>query len=54
MQNGNLATKEIERCVKELDIRGFQIITFQDEKELSHLFYDPVWPMAPKLDVSII
>ena len=34
MQNGDLAAKEMERCVKELDIRGFQIITFQDGKEL--------------------
>ena len=53
MQNGDLAAKEMERSVKELDLRGFQIITFQDGKELSHPSYDPIWEMATKLDVPI-
>ena len=53
MQNGDLAAKEMERSVKELDLRGFQIITFQDGKELSHPSYDPVWKMATELDIPI-
>ena len=53
MQNGNLAAKEMLRCVNELDIRGFQVITFQDGKELSHPSFDPVWETATKLDVPI-
>ena len=53
MQNGDLAAKEMLRCVNELDIRGFQVITFQDGKELSHPSYDPVWVTATKLDVPI-
>ena len=43
----------MQRSVNELDIRGFQIITFQDGKELSHPSYDPVWATATKLDVPI-
>ena len=53
MQNGDLAALEMVRCVNELDIRGFQIITFQDGKELSHPSYDPIWDTATKLDVPI-
>ena len=53
MQNGDLAAIEMKRCVNELDIRGFQIITFQDGKELSHPSYDPIWETATKLNVPI-
>lgn len=53
MQNGDLAAIEMDRCVKELDIRGFQLITFQDGKELSDISYDPIWETAVKYDVPI-
>ena len=53
MQNGDLAVKEMNRCINDLDIRGFQIITFQDGKELSHPSYDGIWETACNLDVPI-
>ena len=54
MQNGDLAVKEMNRCINDLDIRGFQIITFQDGKEVAHPSYDGSWETACNVDVPIL
>ena len=53
LQDPEAAVKEMERCVKELDLRGFQVLGTVDGHELSDPSMDPVWETAQKLNTLI-
>ena len=53
LQDGDAAAKELERGVKELGLKGFQILGTVDGHELSDPILDPFWEMAEKLDTLI-
>ena len=45
-----LLLKEMERGVKELGLKGFQVLGSVNGSELSDRSLDPMWEMAEKLD----
>ena len=53
LQNPEAAVNEMERGVKDLDLRGFQVLGTVDGHELSDPSMDPVWETAQKLDTLI-
>ena len=53
LQDGDAAAKELERGVKELGLKGFQILGTVDGHELSDPILDPFWETAEKLNTLI-
>lgn len=53
LQDGDAAVKELERGVKELGLKGFQVMGTVDGHELSDPILDPVWETAQKHDTLI-
>ena len=53
LQDTEAAVKEMERGVKELNLKGFQVLGTVDGHELSDPSLDPVWETAQKLDTLI-
>ena len=53
MQDGDAAAREMERGIKELGLKGFQVLGTVDGHELSDPIHDPVWEMAQKHDTLI-
>ncbi|MEE2745441.1 MAG: amidohydrolase family protein [Pseudomonadota bacterium] len=54
LQDGEAAASEMERGVRELGLRGFQVMGSVLGTELSDRSLDPVWEMAEKLDILIV
>ena len=54
MQNPEASVAELTRAVRERGIRGFQILTNVNGKEISSPEYEDVWCKAAELDVPIL
>jgi len=54
MPDGNEASKELERCVKQLGFKGVQVITNVNGKELSDPVFTPFWKKAEELGVLVM
>src|SRR5580692_12886896 len=54
MPDGNEAAKELERCVKQLGLKGVQVITNVAGKELSDPAFAPFWKKAEELGVMVM
>ncbi len=54
LQDGDAAAKEMERGVKELGLKGFQVLGSVNGSELSDRSLDPMWEMAEKLDTLMV
>jgi aminocarboxymuconate-semialdehyde decarboxylase len=62
MQDADLAAQELERCIRELGLRGAQIgthvdanahVSRNDPRNLNEASLDPVWSAAEQLDAAI-
>lgn len=53
MQDPKLAVKELERCIKDLNMVGIQIGTNINEENLNEQKFFPIWEMAEKLGACI-
>ena len=53
MQAPMLAVREMERCVKELGLRGIEIGTHVNNTNLDDPQFDPIWETAQKLGAAI-
>ena len=49
LQHPQLAVKQLERAVRQLGLRGFELSTAVNERELSHPSLEPVWAKAAEL-----
>jgi aminocarboxymuconate-semialdehyde decarboxylase len=54
LQDGDAAASEMERGVKELGLKGFQVLGSVNGTELSDRSLDPMWEMAEKLDTLMV
>ena len=54
MQDGNEAAKELERCMKQLEFKGVEILTNVNGKELSDPAFAPFWKKAEELDALVL
>lgn len=54
MQNPEASVVELVRAVRELGIRGFQVLTNVNGKEISSPEYEAVWSKAEELDTPIL
>ena len=54
LQDGDAAAREMERGVKELGLKGFQVLGSVNGSELSDRSLDPMWEMAEKLDTLMV
>jgi aminocarboxymuconate-semialdehyde decarboxylase len=54
MQEGAAAARELERCVRELGLKGVQILTNVAGNELSHPAYAPFWETAEALGAVVL
>jgi aminocarboxymuconate-semialdehyde decarboxylase len=54
MQNPEASVTELARAVREKGIRGFQVLTNINGKEISSPEYEEVWRKAAELDVPIL
>jgi aminocarboxymuconate-semialdehyde decarboxylase len=54
MQDGEEAAKELERGVKQLGLKGAEILTNVNGKELSDPAFAPVWKKAEELDALVL
>jgi len=54
LQDGALAAKELEYCMKELKFKGVQILTSVDGKELSDPGIAPFWKKAEELGAVVL
>lgn len=53
MQDINLAIKEMERCIKELNMPGLEIGSNINNRNLSDPCFDPFWKAAEELDCCL-
>lgn len=54
MNDPDLAVKELERCVEEKNIRGFQIASHINNATLADEKFHKLWSVAEELDASIM
>ena len=54
MQNGEEATKELERCMSKLKFKGVEILTNVAGRELSDPAFAPFWKKAEELGALVI
>jgi aminocarboxymuconate-semialdehyde decarboxylase len=54
MQDGEEAAKELERGVKQLGLKGVEILTNVNGKELSDPAFAPFWKKAEELDALVL
>jgi aminocarboxymuconate-semialdehyde decarboxylase len=54
MQAPELAARELERCVKDLGLRGIEIGTHVNNINLDDRRFDPVWETAQKLGAAVL
>lgn len=53
LQDAKKSAKELERMVKNLDLRGVQISTFVRDEEIGSKSFHPFWRKAQQLDVPV-
>ncbi len=54
MPDGNEAAKELERCMGKLRLKGVQVLTNVNGKELSDAAYAPFWRKAEELGALVL
>lgn len=54
LQDPDAAVRELERAVKELDLKGVQVLTNVNGDELSHPRNEPFWRKAEELGVLVM
>jgi aminocarboxymuconate-semialdehyde decarboxylase len=54
MQDGNEAAKELERCMKQLNFKGVEVLTNVAGRELSEPAFGPFWKKAEELDALVM
>lgn len=53
LQHPQLAVKQLETAVRSLGLRGFELSTAINDRELSHPSLEPVWAKAIELDCMV-
>jgi aminocarboxymuconate-semialdehyde decarboxylase len=54
LQDGDEASHELERCIKQLGFKGVEILTNVDGKEISERAYEPFWKKAEELGALVL
>lgn len=54
LQDGHEAARELERCLRELGLKGVQVLTNVDGQELSAPAYAPFWAKAEELGALVV
>ncbi len=54
MPDGNEAAKELERCMTQHGMKGVQVLTNVNGKELSHAEFAPFWRKAEELGALVV
>lgn len=53
LQHPELAVMQLEHAIKNLGLRGFELSTAVNERELSHASLEPVWAKAEELGAAV-